>query len=76
MNCPACGGHLQPGWLAIHGRFWTFVLAGFSIQQCYFQPDDGGAEEMLVPWSKSRRAHRCPSCRTVVIPGEGAEGRR
>jgi len=69
LRCPACGGELQPGLASVHGTFWGFLLVGFSHQNCWFEPDGGGAEVVVIPSGGAKDGWRCQGCGFVGIAG-------
>ena len=76
MNCPKCGGPLQPGrvvvekspgeWEALGLWLLSGVLAAGSSAWS-FEPAGGGARVPLVGRPDMTAAHRCLKCETVVI---------
>src|SRR5262245_42753184 len=74
MNCPKCGGPLQPGravveWPPIRpGSLWyRTALVGSGPLHWYFEPRGGEERVPLVGRPDLTAAYRCPGCETVVI---------
>ena len=70
--CPYCGSQLEPGHLGFSsGLFWSrnrlnwwqsIFLFAFSYGEFVI------GNLVSTPWFKDRSAHRCSSCRVLVIP--------
>jgi hypothetical protein len=69
LTCPCCGLAMQAGKVLLHGTLGTFLALGMGLENGWFQPDAGGAEEMVLHSTKPRRAYLCERCRTVVLLG-------
>ena len=68
MNCPACQHEMKPGRVSVHGTLGGFLLAGYSLQDCWFEAYERDAGEQTVIESGGERSgYRCPQCHTVVI---------
>jgi hypothetical protein len=56
------------GAIAVHGTFWGFLFAGWSIQHCWWQPGgDYSKGEQIVPSGGKRDAFRCGKCRLLIV---------
>ncbi|MHC4470502.1 MAG: PF20097 family protein [Planctomycetota bacterium] len=70
IECPFCGAEMEPGEVSVHGTFFRFSLIGWlNRQRCWFRAASGSGEEVLVERRTSKPACRCPSCRSVLVPG-------
>ncbi|MCG6947365.1 MAG: PF20097 family protein [Acidobacteria bacterium] len=73
MRCPDCGGTLEPGFIGyFSGIMWsdTELAGGQRLIPFVF----GFARFIIgtvasTPWIRSRAAHRCPACGTLVVSG-------
>jgi hypothetical protein len=68
-NCPCCGQALVAGQVRLHGDLGTLLAFGLGLEDGWFQPEDGGAEERVLHTAKPRQAYRCAHCQTVLLPG-------
>lgn len=67
MKCPQCNHDpIQPGRAENRRLNWPFQ----ANPQCWFVPDDGSLDVVVVPGNTKPRAFRCPKCRTIVVIGE------
>jgi hypothetical protein len=69
MKCPKCGENMTAGAIAVHGTFWGFLAAGWSIQHCWWQPGGDWRQAVkIVPSGRDRKAFRCEQCRFLIVP--------
>lgn len=69
MKCAQCGEDMARGAIAVHGTFWGFLLAGWSIQHCWWQPGGDYMQGVkIVPSGGKRDAFRCGKCRLLIVP--------
>ena len=73
-RCPHCDSQLEPGHLGFaSGLFWSaHEIVGwrsfFPVALRYGRFVVGSL--LSTPWFRTRSAHRCPACGTLVIPSD------
>ena len=69
MKCPKCSEDLVQGAIAVHGTFLGFLVAGWSIQHCWWQPGgDYLSGVKIVASGAKREEFRCHKCRILIVP--------
>lgn len=78
MKCPECATEMSAGttkvtWSTLsHLVEFAGIFCGDTMgsqQYLYFYPAHGGESDCV--FEGTRKAFRCPSCRAVVITGQG-----
>lgn len=66
-NCPHCGGVIEKGSIRIGSSFLSRFVVGMSWSRLIWRGEHG--EETLLSQGQWSDAHRCQSCRSLMVLG-------